>query len=106
MQFLETLLGDIWPAYGCSVIAEGVLVVPYGARFRLKANFDISKFSAIAQILLTELKQYGLILADGGTGWATQPEYTRWPAAYRAAFTEIGGAGIGPSNFEPWMNPG
>ena len=88
----------IWPA--TATTSSGGGVVPYGARFRLKASFDISKFSAIAQTLLTQLKQYGLILADGGTGWATQPEYTRWPAAYKAAFNEIGGAGIGPSNFE------
>jgi len=88
----------IWPATAEAFAGGGV--VPYGARFRLKASFDISKFSVIAQILLTQLKQYGLILADGGTGWATQPEETRWPAAYRAAFNEIGGAGIGPSNFE------
>jgi hypothetical protein len=88
----------IWPATAEALAGGGV--VPYGARFRLKASFDISKFSPIAQILLTQLKQYGLILADGGTGWATQPEYTRWPAAYRAVFDEIGAAGIGPSNFE------
>jgi hypothetical protein len=88
----------IWPATAEAFAGGGV--VPYGARFRLKAGFDTSKFSAIAQILLTQLKQYGLILADGGTGWATQPEYTKWPAAYRAAFDEISGAGIGPSNFE------
>jgi hypothetical protein len=88
----------IWPATAEALAGGGV--VPYGARFRLKAGFDISKFSTIAQILLIQLKQYGLILADGGTGWATQPEYTKWPAAYRAAFDEIGGASIGPSNFE------
>lgn len=88
----------IWPATATTSAGGGV--VPYGARFRLKSSFNISSFSPIAQILLTQLKQYGLILADGGTGWATQPEYTRWPAAYRAAFNEISGAGIGPSNFE------
>lgn len=88
----------IWPATAEAFAGGGV--VPYGARFRLKSNFNISSFSPISQILLTQLKQYGLILADGGTGWATQPEYTRWPAAYRAAFNEIAGASIGPSNFE------
>jgi hypothetical protein len=40
--------------------------IPYGTRFRLKANFDTSAFSPIAKILLTQLKEYGLILADGG----------------------------------------
>lgn len=88
----------IWPATATTSAGGGM--VPYGARFRLKSGFNISSFSPIAQVLLTQLKQYGLILADGGTGWATQPEYTRWPAAYRAAFSEISAARIGPSNFE------
>jgi hypothetical protein len=35
-------------------------------RIRLKANFDISGFSATNQIILTAMKQYGMILADNG----------------------------------------
>jgi hypothetical protein len=41
---------------------------PYGARFRLKASFDLSKFSPMARAILTGLQQYGMILADAGTG--------------------------------------
>ena len=88
----------IWPATATTSAGKGV--VPYGARFRLKSTFEISGFSPIAQIILTQLKQYGLILADGGTGWASQIEYTRWPDACLAAFSEIYGANILPSNFE------
>ena len=36
-------------------------------RLRLKASFDISKFSAHNQVILTALKHYGLILADNGS---------------------------------------
>jgi hypothetical protein len=88
----------IWPATATTSAGKGV--VPYGARFRLKSGFNISGFSPIAQIILTQLKQYGLILADGGTGWASQIEYTRWPDSYLAAFSEIYRARILPSNFE------
>ena len=88
----------IWPATATTSAGKGV--VPYGARFRLKSSFKISGFSPIAQIILTQLKQYGLILADGGTGWASQIEYTRWPDTYLAAFSEIYRANILPSNFE------
>jgi len=37
-----------------------------GMRIRLKAGFDISGFSAANQVILTAMKQYGMILADNG----------------------------------------
>lgn len=40
---------------------------PRGARLRLKSSFDISGFSAENQVILTALKQYGMILADNGS---------------------------------------
>ena len=88
----------IWPATATTSAGGGV--VPYGARFRLKSSFNTSGFSAIAQVLLKQLQQYGIILADGGYGWQITTEYTKWPPAYSAAFKEIAGASINPSNFE------
>jgi hypothetical protein len=40
---------------------------PMGMRLRLKAAFDVSKFSGPNQVILRALKQYGLILADNGS---------------------------------------
>ncbi len=40
-----------------------------GARFRLKADFDISGYSPQAQVVLRAMQQYGLILADNGSNW-------------------------------------
>ncbi|MGA2849044.1 MAG: chitobiase/beta-hexosaminidase C-terminal domain-containing protein [Terracidiphilus sp.] len=37
-----------------------------GMRIRLKATFDISGYSPVNQVILTALKQYGMILADNG----------------------------------------
>ena len=37
-----------------------------GMRIRLKASFDISSYSAVNQVILTAMKQYGMILADNG----------------------------------------
>ncbi|HEY1253879.1 MAG TPA: chitobiase/beta-hexosaminidase C-terminal domain-containing protein, partial [Terracidiphilus sp.] len=37
-----------------------------GMRIRLKADFDISSFSPANQVILTAMKQYGMILADNG----------------------------------------
>ena len=44
-------------------------VPPMGARFRLKASFDISTYPRTAQVILKAMKRYGLILADIGTSW-------------------------------------
>ena len=45
----------------------GQYSIPFGARIRLKANFDISTFPANDQVILKALKKYGLILADIGS---------------------------------------
>jgi hypothetical protein len=45
----------------------GQYSIPFGAKIRLKANFDISGFPANDQVILKALKKYGLILADIGS---------------------------------------
>ncbi|HEX8922135.1 MAG TPA: hypothetical protein VF766_11715 [Pyrinomonadaceae bacterium] len=42
---------------------------PMGMRVRLKASFDISRFSPAMQVILRALKRYGMILADNGSNW-------------------------------------
>ncbi len=42
---------------------------PMGMRVRLRADFDISKFPPEAQVILTALKKYGMLLADNGSDW-------------------------------------
>ena len=39
-------------------------------RFRLKADFDISRFSPEVQAILKGLKRYGMLVADNGIEWA------------------------------------
>ena len=77
---------NIWPA---TTFASDGGTVPFGARFRLKSTFNISGYSPVAQILLTQLKQYGIILADGGTGYSIDTEYAKWPPSVINAFMEI-----------------
>ena len=50
-----------------------------GMRIRLKASVDISGYSAADQVILTAMKQYGMILADNGSNLYFQgaPD-TRW----------------------------
>lgn len=40
---------------------------PMGMRLRLKADYDISSFSPEVQVILTALKNYGMIMADNGS---------------------------------------
>ncbi len=52
---------------------------PMGTRLRLKASVDISGFPADDQVLLTAMKQYGLILADNGSAmFVTGTPDNRW----------------------------
>ncbi len=43
-----------------------------GARFRLKASFNIAGYAADTQAVLRAMQHYGLILADNGSNWYFQ----------------------------------
>jgi len=51
---------------------------PMGARFRLRAGFDISGFSATTQVVLRAFQHYGLLLADNGSDWYFQGSTDNW----------------------------
>ena len=65
---VEDTAGYIWPArHQTSDPQNGI--PPMGARFRLKADYDISGFPPEMQILLQAMKTYGIVLADNGSNW-------------------------------------
>ena len=45
----------------------GTYSLPFGAKIRLKKDYDISGFSPEVQVILQAMKKYGLILADIGS---------------------------------------
>jgi hypothetical protein len=55
------------PASHWAANSTNPLAAPMGMRLRLKANFDISTFSAANQVILQALKTYGMIMADNGS---------------------------------------
>lgn len=64
----EDTAGYIWPArHQTSHPIDGI--PPMGARFRLKADYDISGFPAELQVILQAMKTYGIVLADNGSNW-------------------------------------
>jgi hypothetical protein len=67
-----------------------------GERFRLKQSFDISGFSAANRVILQALKDYGMIVADNGSGWyLSGAPSSRWNDDELHALSSIAG-----SNFE------
>jgi hypothetical protein len=62
----------IWPARHEAGDSNNPELPPMGARFRLKASFDIAGYSKNAQVVLKAMKRYGLILADNGSNWYFQ----------------------------------
>jgi hypothetical protein len=58
-----------WPARHYASSATDPSLPAMGQRFRLKASFDVSSFSAPVQVILRALKTYGLLLADNGSPW-------------------------------------
>jgi hypothetical protein len=65
----QTQKAYVWPARHYASSLTGAQYPPMGARFRLNASFNISGFSAANQVILTALKQYGMMLADNGSSW-------------------------------------
>lgn len=66
----STTNGHIWPARHSA--GSNAAYPPMGARFRMKAGFDISGFSAKNQVILTAMKKYGMFVADNGSNWYVQ----------------------------------
>jgi hypothetical protein len=65
----QTQRAYVWPARHYASSNTDPNLPPMGQRFRLRADFDISGFSATNQVILTALKEYGMILADNGSAW-------------------------------------
>lgn len=60
--------GYLWPArHQTSAPQSGI--PPMGARFRLKASFDMSSYPADLQVILRAMQIYGIVLADNGSDW-------------------------------------
>jgi hypothetical protein len=55
------------PASHWAANSSNALAAPMGMRMRLKANFDVSTYSAANQVILNGLKKYGMIMADNGS---------------------------------------
>jgi hypothetical protein len=77
----------IWPARHEAGSGSVAKLPPMGARFRLKAGFNVAGFCrtsqpycADAKAVLVEMQHYGLILADNGSNWYFGGSaFPQWP---------------------------
>jgi Malectin domain len=91
-----------WPANSTNTINNNPHGPPYGARLRLKASFDISRFSPQAQTILIALQQYGMFLSDAGGHGPTiyaDTDVTA-DATAMAALGQINAAGLSALDFD------
>ena len=65
----RTRRAHVWPARHHASSITDPNVPPMGQRFRLKASFDTSGFSADTRVILVAMQRYGIVLADNGSDW-------------------------------------
>ncbi|MBZ5620401.1 MAG: hypothetical protein LAQ69_17000 [Acidobacteriia bacterium] len=65
----KTTRAFIWPARHLASRSNDPNLPPMGLRVRLRADYDVSKFSKETQVILRALKKYGMILSDNGSPW-------------------------------------
>ena len=59
----------VWPARHYASSIRDPAVPPMGQRFRLRPDIALDGFSPPARVILTAMRDYGLILADNGSDW-------------------------------------
>jgi hypothetical protein len=77
---VRTQRGYVHPARHFASSITDPNVPPMGARARLKASVDVSRFPPQARAVARALQRYGMILADNGSNWyvtgALDPRWT------------------------------
>jgi hypothetical protein len=89
----RTQHGFVWPARHRASSLSDENVPPMGQRFRLKQGFSTAGFAPETQVILTALKNYGIILADNGGDWyITGGPDSRWPSRVISELRKVKGS--------------
>ena len=90
---LHTRRAFVWPARHFASQSNDPGFPPMGQRFRLKAGVDLSRFSPQTRVILTALKEYGMVLSDNGGDWyVSGARDSRWASGIPAEFATLHGA--------------
>lgn len=79
---------------------------PMGLRVRLKKDYDLSRFSGDARVILEAMKTYGMILADNGSDWYVQGEMgAPWNDDALASLKSVPGSAFEAVSTGPIVRP-
>jgi len=80
----------VWPATHFASDLTAPDLPPMGARIRLRATYDISRFPREVRVILIALKKYGMIVADnGGPLYISGAPNARWNDAALHALQQV-----------------
>lgn len=109
----ETTDDYVWPARHEAGSQTSENYPPMGARFRLKASYDVGDLGPRALHVAQAMKTYGMVLADNGSPWFFQGEqHGKWPegliedlktipaSAFEAVDTGVEGFMVDPDSAE------
>ena len=85
----------VWPARHFASRSNDPARPPMGQRFRLRRTFDFAGFHPDTQVILTALRDYGMILADNGAPWylTGEPDW-RWKSHVASEIRRVSGADL------------
>lgn len=85
----------VWPGRHFASESTDPTLPPMGQRFRLKAGFNISGYSANMQVVLRAIQKYGLMLADNGLAWSLQADPDpRWSVSELLTLRQVLGSNM------------
>jgi hypothetical protein len=91
----QTRRAYVWPARHFASRLDADPYPPMGQRFRLRADYGISGFHPMVQVILQALKTYGMMLADNGSSWfITGAPDPRWNDDILAQLKQIKGSDL------------
>lgn len=104
----KTRKAYVFPATHQASYLTDASLPPMGARLRLKADFDITKYSRNVQVILRALKTYGMFIADNGVSWQITGDYNlNWDDQELSALRTVPGSAfevikLPPLKYTPW----
>lgn len=70
----------LWPARHQAGSRADATLPPMGARFRLRADVDLTRYAPETQVVLRAMQRHGMIVADNGSNWFFQGAASNdWP---------------------------